>query len=333
MQEYSFRLAGAADEAAIRQFVRTHWESRHPLVELPDFFAYYYKIRPGQLNFALCERGDALCAVAGFVYANQCEAPDVWVSLWVADKAASGSGLELMEALPRLCGCRTLACNNIRPETRPFYHFLGFTTGRVAHYYRLAQRARYTVARVENPRISPVGGAAQLTLLPNAAALATSGFVPPKTANPCKDLWYIARRYFAFPRQEYRLYAAALPGAAPCALLAARVVPVNGTNVLRLVDYIGPAGFLPEMGAAIQTLLDETGAEYADLYCAGLPEDVLYKAGFVPRAEGDESVVIPNYLTPLVRENVEYYYFTNRPEGFCLFRADGDQDRPHTPLP
>ena len=53
-------------------------------------------------------------------------------------------------------------------------------------------------------------------------------------------------------------------------------------------------------------------------------------AGFSERREGD-GTVIPNYLTPPLRENTEYYYFTNRPEGFVLFKADGDQDRPNLP--
>ena len=53
-------------------------------------------------------------------------------------------------------------------------------------------------------------------------------------------------------------------------------------------------------------------------------------AGLSQRQEGD-GTVIPNYLDPPVQENTEYYYFTNRPEGFVLFRADGDQDRPNLP--
>lgn len=51
-------------------------------------------------------------------------------------------------------------------------------------------------------------------------------------------------------------------------------------------------------------------------------------AGFTERVEGD-GCIIPNYLTPPVHENTEYYYFTNKPENFVLFKADGDQDRPN----
>ena len=70
------------------------------------------------------------------------------------------------------------------------------------------------------------------------------------------------------------------------------------------------------------------GAEYMDCYNAGIPADVWLAAGFTERVEGD-GCIIPNYLTPPVHENTEYYYFTNKPESFVLFKADGDQDRPN----
>ncbi|MGD9558981.1 MAG: N-acetyltransferase family protein [Oscillospiraceae bacterium] len=332
MAEYQFRLANTADRAAITGFVRHHWAAAHPLVELPDFFDYYYKAEGDALRFALAEQDGALAALAGFIPASRRPQPDVWVSLWVADPAARGSGLELMDALPQLTGCRTLACNNIRPETQPFYTFLGYATGRVGHFYRLAQRRQYRLARIAEKDIPPVGGAARLHPLPTPEAQHACGFVPPEGANPYKDLWYIERRFFAFPRQSYRLYAATLPQeTVPRALLATRVTRAMGTAALRIVDYIGPADFLPEMGGAIDELMRKAGAEYADLYCAGLPADLLRQAGFAERAQ-DAANILPTYLDPPVIENVDFHYFTSRPQGFVLFKADGDQDRPNTPL-
>lgn len=332
MNEYTFRLAYASDHAAIVAFMREHWDSRHPLIELPDFFEYYYRRPDGGLSFALCFCGRRLAALAGLVPASAAEHPDLWVSLWVADPAAKGSGLELMEAIPALTGCRTLACNNIRPETMPFYRFLGYETGRVGHFYRLAEQPEYKLARVVEKHIPPAGGAGELRLLPSPEALAGCGFVPPETANPYKDLWYLTRRFFHYPRQQYQLYACALPGAAaPAALLAARLIPTMGTAVLRIADYIGEAALLPQFGAAISRLMAAQGAEYADLYCAGIPPDTLRAAGFAQRLEQDANI-IPNYLTPPLYENTDFYYFTSNPAGFTLFKADGDQDRPHTPL-
>ena len=78
----------------------------------------------------------------------------------------------------------------------------------------------------------------------------------------------------------------------------------------------------------LDALLQRSGAEYLDCYNAGIPPQVWQAAGLRERLPGD-GTVIPNYLTPPLRENTEYCYFANRPEQFVLFKADGDQDRPN----
>lgn len=332
MQPYTFRLATKADRQAIIDFINTHWGEKHPLVNLPPFFDYYYLARNDGLHFAIAETGGEIAAIAGFVPASQSKNPDIWVSLWVADKKQSGAGLELMAALPGLTGSRRISCNNIRPKTRPFYEFLGYITGRVGHFYRLAEKPAYQIASVAHRQILPAGGRAALTLLPTPQTLHACGFVPPKGHNPYKDLWYIERRYFHYPQGQYFVWAAALPGqSAPAALLATRTTRLNGTAALRIVDYIGEAEFLPQLGGAIQQLMEAENAEYADIYCAGIPADILHKTGFCER-DGQDENIIPTYLTPLALQNVDYYYFTNDPENFTLFKADGDQDRPNIQL-
>lgn len=326
---YTFRLATLADKPAIVQFMNTHWGSAHPLVNIDAFFNYYYVAPSGGLQFALAFSQQKLAALAGFVLANQTSQPDVWVSIWVADPAERGSGLDLMAKLPELTGCRTLACNNIRPNTRPFYEFLGYTTGQVNHYYRLANKASYVLARVHTKTIAPTHGQAELQLLSCADELHACGFAPPKNTNPYKDLWYITRRYFAYPHQSYQVYGVFAPRQkTPDALLVARLVPACGTCTLRIVDFIGAPELLAETGTAIDRLMAEQDAEYADLYCAGLADSLLWEAGFARRKEEDGNI-IPNYLNPPLFENTDYYYFTNRPQGFVLFKADGDQDRPN----
>ena len=74
---------------------------------------------------------------------------------------------------------------------------------------------------------------------------------------------------------------------------------------------------------ATPTQLPSAGAQPAQEQMAPTPVPTA-----TPRLEGDGSV-IPNYLTPPLLENTEYYYFTNKPENFVLFKADGDQDRPN----
>ena len=232
-----------------------------------------------------------------------------------------------MNALPDLLHANVLACNNIRPNTCTFYQFLGWKAERLPHYYRLADKASYAVARVARRDILPAGGSAVLHLLPHEDALRKCGYTPDPARRPYKDLWYLARRYFHYPRQRYDVWAVEECGAVQ-ALLATRCIPVNGTCVLRIVDYTGVPEAFSRLGAAVSRLMADCGAEYADCYCWGIPAQTMAEAGFCARTEDDLNI-IPNYLTPPLCENTEYYFFTSEPAAFTMFKADGDQDRPN----
>ena len=80
--------------------------------------------------------------------------------------------------------------------------------------------------------------------------------------------------------------------------------------------------------SAVSRLMADCGAEYADCYCWGIPAQTMAEAGFCARTEDDLNI-IPNYLTPPLCENTEYYFFTSEPAAFTMFKADGDQDRPN----
>lgn len=329
MDTYTFGLAKLADETRIKNFMQKHWGAPHPLVQCQNFFNFYYKTHKNRLNFALCEKEGELAAIAGYIPANSGKNPDAWVSIWLADKAQKGSGIELMDAMPKLLPFKSLACNNIKPKTRPFYHFLGYKTGKMGHFYRLADKPKYSLAVVIKKDIPPVFGGAELLPIKNGQALWQSGFVPPQNANPCKDMWYILRRYFAYPGQTYTVHALVVPGqSAPCGLLCTRTINAGGVFVLRIADYIGNAEMLPKAGVAIAQLMQKENAEYADFYCAGIDPNLLRQAGFAERQECSENI-IPNYLNPPLIENTDYYYFTNNAAGFAMFKADGDQDRPN----
>ena len=329
MSEDTFRLAVPGDKDAIVDFMNTHWGSRHPLVNLPDYFAYYYQngeAHPDRLNFALClfPSGE-IAAVCGFI-PSSLAGDELWISIWCADKRAKGSGLELMAKMPQLTGASRLSCNNIRPATIPFYEFLGYTGARMNHFYRLAPRAAYKVARIRDTSILPVGGEGTLCRFSEFGELREQ-FSGLGTGHPKKDLWYLERRYYHYPRQSYLVYGGFLDGSCPL-LFCLRRVEVEGTFVLRLVDIVGDHSLLPRFGAALDRLLGEMQAEYIDCYCWGVPTETMAAAGFCERMENGPNI-IPHYLTPPLYENVEYYLFTSDPKGFVMFRADGDQDRPN----
>ena len=329
MSEVTFRLARLGEDQAIIDFINANFDMRLPLINRPELYHHYYAGRGGVPQFAVAEDDGKYVSAAGYILANTNRRPDVWVSVWVAVKGRNGVGLELMNALPDLLHANVLACNNIRPNTCTFYQFLGWKAERLPHYYRLGRRKDYQLAKPLRYILPPVQRDLGLEKVEDAADLIPLG-MPATPHTPVKDTWYLRRRYFRYPYFHYDVWAARENGKL-LAYVVTRAVTAEETGcvpVVRLVDFIGEDAVLPRLGGALDAVLNRAGGEYMDCYNAGIPAEVWQAAGFTERLEGDGSV-IPNYLTPPLLENTEYYYFTNKPENFVLFKADGDQDRPN----
>lgn len=327
-----FRLARPGEEARVVDFINQHFDWKLPLINRQEYFDFYFHNGEG-LQFVVAEENGEWLAIAGYILANRAQNPDLWVSVWVSALGHNGVGLELMDALPRLTGARVVACNNIRPETMPFYRFLGWYADRIPHYYRLAPQQSYRLARIQDATILPTGGDLALDTVSTLERLCGLG-IPAMPHTPAKDRWYLIRRYFGFPHLAYQVYSVSEKGHL-LAYLVTRVVDTapstpQNVRVLRIVDFIGADEVLPRIGGAIDKLLKDCGAEYAECYCWGIPAQVFAQAGFCERRK-DSANILPNYLTPPLYENTEYYFFTNQPENFVMFRADGDQDRPNLP--
>lgn len=329
MSDITFRLARLGEDHAIREFINQHFDMRLPLLNRPELYQYYYVGQDGVPQFAVAELDGQYLSVAGYILASADHCPDVWVSVWVAAKGHNGVGLELMNELPSLLQAEVVACNNIRPNTCALYKFLGWQAERLPHYYRLGQCPDYQLAKPMCHTPLPVQQDLNLKKIESSTVLISLG-MPPTCHTPHKDIWYLQRRYFNYPHFHYDVWAAQENGEL-LAYLVTRTVTAQDTGcaaVVRLVDFIGEDAVLPRLGGAIDAMVCSVGAEYIDCYNAGIPAAIWQAAGFTERVEGD-GCIIPNYLTPPLRENTEYYYFTNKPENFVLFKADGDQDRPN----
>ena len=269
------RLARPDEAQKVVDFINANFDWRLPLVNREEYFNFYYK-NGNVLQFALAEEEGVLAAVAGYIRSADTPGADIWVSVWVAAKGHNGVGLELMDALPALTGAQVVACNNIRPKTMAFYRFLGWHADRVGHFYRLAGLSEYRLARVTDATVLPAGGDLALEPVEGPEALAALG-MPDSPHTPRKDVWYMQRRYFAFPHLTYSVYAAKAGGRL-LAYLVCRVVDSGQGKVLRIADFVGNTCLLPRLGKAIDRLLKESGAEYAECYCAGVDPSVMAAA-------------------------------------------------------
>ncbi|MFR2613850.1 MAG: hypothetical protein ACLTGG_10370 [Subdoligranulum sp.] len=324
MSDLVLRLARPGEDARIADFINQNFDMCLPLINRADFYQFYYAHTPGAApQFALAEQdGEILCA-AGYILANQSETPDIWVSVWVAAKGHNGVGLELMDALSGLLNARVVACNNIRANTCVLYHFLGWQAERLPHYYLgdPVQRA----GTVLGP---PLPCRYRMTCPDPCAGCCAGRTWPAPQPHATQRSLVLQRRYFAC--RTRRCWQCRKLFCRFTRSPAHHAAETGCVPVVRLVDFIGDDAVLPRIGGALDKLLHDAGAEYLDCYNAGIPAAVWAAAGLTERCE-DDGVIIPNYLTPPLQQNTEYYYFTNQPAGVVLFKADGDQDRPNLP--
>ena len=317
----NIRRIPLAEKQLILDFLNEHWGSKHPLVNHEVLFNYYF-LDGEMTNFYVLEDDDGIAAICGYINCSSEENCDIWISIWCAKKGKNGLGLALMGAMKELTGANVMACNNIRANTMPFYTFLGYHPDKMNHYYRLADKAEYKMA-VVNEKIIPASEKIEGVWLEEMKDIAQveKTFAIPARCRPHKDYWYINKRYFEYPHYKYKVYAVHSGDAVP-ALVVFRVNESDEGYVLRLVDYIGAKEDFRLLSGFVDELMAQFDCEYCDMYCWGVDGE---DAGFVLRI-ADENI-IPNYLNTLLQKNIDYYFFTSSTENFMMFKADGDQDR------
>lgn len=329
----NFRLANLQDIQAIIAFANVHWGREHPILNYTKWFVYYYvDVDKGKLHFALCEDDGQISAICGYIPASNKENSDIWMSFLVADPKARWAGTELVEKLPQLTGADCVACVNIKKSTMGLYQLLGWQTGRMSHFFRLADKKHYSIAKVyKKPDNFVTSNIEYSCRLVNGDELDSSVFAD--SALPLqKDVFSFQKRYYSCPFYKYHVWSVEFPNERKKLYVVIRSDKVAATVVLHIVDIIGDVSAVSFCGSFFQELLDKYDAEYIDCYCAGVPSSLFTEAGFTEREENQDSVIIPLRLVPPIDvSNVEIFYCANKSNGFSIFSGDGDFDRPYTP--
>lgn len=330
------RQAVYNDIPNIMKFIDTYWKKNHILAADRDFFEYEYYVN-GDVNFIISlDEENHLEGIMGFIRYDRSHR-DIINALWkVRDNVNKPMlGVQLLQYVIKNCADRLVASPGINIRTIPVYKYLKYYTDKMGHYYRLNSEYKdFKIAKIVNRNILPCNTYYKLGLLKfnNFNELADNfSFIEytDKNIKPYKESWYIKKRYFNHPYYHYEKYGIIDNEKGTCqAILFFRKVAVGTRSCLRLVDIIGDYKQLKYVGRSIDKLIQMYDCEYCDLYCTGVPEDVLKEAGFLDRYETNN--IIPNYFEPYLQENIDIWYFTtdNR---VVLFKADGDQDRPSIP--
>lgn len=330
----------------MREFCRVNWGGEHPLIHDEKMFDFYYK-EGILLNFVVAYtpetdaevdflRADKIKlkpieiqGVCGFIKTNSGEHPDVFISYILTKKGTQfGFALKMIEKVQSLTGARTLSCNNIRKKTRGIYDFLNYTVDDMTQWYRLNDGIEnYTLCDIPFPHHEQVRSA-EIEAVEVTSPLQLNDFPFSDFSEdlPYKDEGYVTKRYLTYPWHPYLLFR--LSDAGRSALIVLREIEWENSRMLRIVDFIGDRSLIKDCGNFIDELLKTRKAEFADWYSFGVTDADMSHAGFSIRYSDDKNI-LPMYFSPLLMSNVEITIFTNSQDGFMMFRADGDQDRPN----
>ncbi len=329
------RLAQKADKKKILDFLSDQWNPNHIYIKAETLFDYDF-LEGDRLNFiiALDEQGEIDGTLGFIAYSPELVGCDVFTVMWkVRPKNGDPSlGVSLLNHLIKNYGLRSVFTVGANPKTLPIYQFLGYTVGKLEHFVLLNDRPlEFRVAVVpDRPHAGLPQGWGDWPVIPleSHEALSLQFRADRRKEDiPYKDASYLKKRYFNHPFYQYKVLGLGKPGEDLTSILIARENTVSGTRILRLVDFIGDPTDLACSGKSLKALVHDGGYEYMDFYQYGISPETMTKAGFLRKSDW-EGLIVPNYFEPFEQRNVPIHFFSTLTQGFRLFKADGDQDRP-----
>jgi hypothetical protein len=342
--DLSIRRCSAEDIGDVIRFIDEHWESGHVLAACRPLLDWQHKDPDGRgYSFILARRqpDDAVLGILGYIPTTRFDAALVddnmiWLTTWkVRDNAnVAGLGLALLRFLTTSEPHRAIGALGLNPATVPIYRALGYRVGEMEHYVlanvsvETCEIATLTSKTV--PLTAPSGAPLEIRRLTDEE-LGNLDLMPNHSGVPLKTREYFRTRYARHPLYAYVIIAL-LDAGRPAGVIAARVAEHAGRRALRILDFLGSESVLARAGPAVQTLLDELGAEYADVYNTGIASGVFEGAGF-RRVDPDGLEIVPDHFEPFERRNVRLWYALKGAQSPVLFKGDADQDRPNRVTP
>lgn len=333
MEKIQIRSAELSDEEQLIAFIKEHWYIRDHVFTRERAVFRDCHVENQTLHFLLGvgEETGKIYGIYGYWYFNHEETPDISVAMMQALKEGGlGLGAQMIQEVQNKTGCRSLSSSGIVPKTIPIYQFMGYQTGKLAHYYRLNDLDTYTVAKVEHKEILPVQSAgARFEKIAHAEELdGLFQFESYRHITPYKDHAFVTRKYYDNVGYKYHLYAVLETDESCRALFVGREIVCNGSTVFKIVDYIGCDEALAGCSKAFQQLITDNGYEFIDFYEYGIADELMEQAGFSLVSEKG-GVIIPHYFEPFEQRNIDIFFFTTNEKNYHSYRTDGGQERPN----
>lgn len=337
---YEIRLATINDVDAIMDFIRREWNENHILASNRELFLWQYgcteygNSRDINVLLMVSRSSGEIMGMQGFVQyseekiSSQISTAIIKISPQIKIPMA---GVELLRNQTSFVGSSGCFASGANPKTiLPIYDKLfKHKTGIMQQFYVLNTNiTEYKIADIKEnwtPVYTNVGYS--LHHIETMEELKDRFEIESCYDRlPVKSEQYFKKRYFEHPMYQYIVYGIFNPNKQCVGVVFTREICINGSKILRIVDYRGNLRELGNIGNCLEELMADNGYEYIDLMASDLDETLMKRSGFallVP--EG--SNIIPNYFEPFERKNIKIYY--HKSVDVVIFKADGDQDRPN----
>lgn len=329
-------IAKLSETKKIMNFIHHEWKTNHILSKNKKLFLFQHKNK-NNLNFVISKNlSKKITGIIGFIKASRNKKSDVWTTMWKSSKSSKNPmlGILLLKYLKKM-GFRTIISSGIKFETQEIYKYLGFSTGKMDHFFlpnldikkpliaiypknikikmKFKKNKNYTIDTIDNETLKK-----------------KFPFKNYKSKVPFKDWNYFNNRYFFHPFFNYKIYGVFYKKKI-LSIIVLREIEINSIKILRIIDFYGQDKSFRYLGTFFQRLLKAKNYEYIDLVCFGLDQEIIYSAGFTKIPLKSKKLVVPNYFNPLIRENTPLYFFVDKKKihNLKIFKGDGDQDRPN----
>lgn len=335
---YDFRLAYQSEVLKIMKFLKREYAENHILANDKQIFEFQYKAY-GNINVFLMleKKTQKIVGLNGFVvYSNASDRLYISSALTkvIDTLPIPMSGIELIKRFKDYTKAKAYFSSGTNPKTMAPIgkKYFGYDVGIMQQYYFLNPSVKeYHICKINhkieyNSNNFPIKQLKFVSFNNFTELQQVFDFSKSYKNLPYKSGEYIKRRFFEHPIYQYKVYGLKDINDIK-AILVARVVQHENIKVIRFVDYIGDIENLAYIGQEVKNLLQKQNLEYADFLLNGVPQEIMELSGFKLRNAEDENI-IPTYFEPFVQKNVDIW-FQSSEKNLCIFKADGDQDRPN----
>lgn len=307
------------------KFIDEHWKKDHVFVKNRQLLDWQHKNKNGY-NFVLAIDNNIIIGILGFIPTSQysellIDNNEIWLAIWKVKEGVNkpGLGLMMLNFLKKNFNNPSICAIGLSRQVIPIYKTLKYEVGTLEH------RAFFNQSISDFAISDPQGAHKVDCLIKNIEFqidLACEIDNLPFCFNPRKDIVYLKNRYFNHPSYIYKALTFS-EGGKFISLVVFREIKLGKSRIARIVDMVGSNITDPIFNAAISKFLDDNNLEYID-FVSNI--NCFSRSGFI---KNSEKLIIPNYFSPYLYENVDIDYAYKSESIQTIFIGDSDQDRPN----